>query len=329
MVETAKLKETLIPYLKLDGVDFVAVVDFKGSLIYSEASTDCIKSDEHLNKLINSVMETITDKYNAGSLYTDNQPIVFVKAGAHAVVITCIQPMVSLDAVFPYAYVIAEKIARLFDNRPVIPMLPDFGKIIQKTEPKKLKGPKGFLLFSKPTSRKLQFKMILGGEFGVGKTSLVNTFITGTFDSDYKATIGTAILKKDCSLESLDVIVKLIIWDLGGQEQFATVRSKYMKDAKAGFLVFDVTRPETYEKIPQWFEDFKNFSDSSIELILIGNKIDLESERKVTTEQGTKMAKKLGIPYLETSALNSDIVDEAFNLIAFKLIKDKVKITNK
>jgi len=244
-------------------------------------------------------METVTDKYNAGSLYTDHQRIIFVKAGKHAIVITCVQPMVSLDAVFPYAYVVAEKIAQTFDDRPVSPILSDFGKVLVKKPTRSKKGPKGFFLFSRrPTKGKLKsftFKMVIGGDFAVGKTSLVHTFVTRKFEEDYKATIGTAILKKDCELRNLEVTVKLVIWDLGGQEQFTQVRTKYMKDAKAGFLVYNVTRPETFEKIPKWFEDFKSSADSSLELILVGNKIDLESERKVTTEQGEVMAKKLGI----------------------------------
>jgi len=117
MVEKEKLSNIITSYLNLEGVDFAAIVDFKGSLFYSEASANCIKSEEHMNELIQSVIETITDKYNAGSLYADNQRIIFVKAGKHAVVITCVQPMVSLDAVFPYAYIVAEKIARTFDAR--------------------------------------------------------------------------------------------------------------------------------------------------------------------------------------------------------------------
>ena len=238
IVETEKLKKLITPYLNLDGVDFVAVVDFKGALFYSEATGDCIKSENHLNELIKSLIETITDKYNAGSLYTDSQRIVFVKAGTHAIVITCIQSYVSLDAVFPYAYVIAEKVARTFDNRPILPMMPDFGKIITTTQAKKPTGPKGFVLFSKstPVPETFSYKMVIGGEFAVG-------------------------------------------------------------------------------------------TDSSLELFLIGNKIDLKEDRKVSTEQGRELAKSLGIPYLETSALNSDIVEEAFQLIAFKLIQDKIQIS--
>ncbi|TFG16901.1 MAG: GTP-binding protein [Promethearchaeota archaeon] len=329
MVETEKISKIIAPYLNLDGVDFVAIVDFEGSLIYKNASSDCIKSEEDLNELIKSVIERITDKYNAGSLYADNQRIVFVKTSSKAIVITCIQSMVSLDAIFPYAYVIAEKVGRTLDNRPVLPILPDFGRILTRVQPKKPTGPKGFFLFSKakPTQDILSFKMVIGGEFAVGKTSLVHTFITGKFEEDYKATIGTAILKKDCVLNNLNVTVKLVVWDLGGQQQFAQVRTKYMKDAKAGFLVFDVTRPETFEKIPNWYDDFKKNADSSLELILIGNKVDLEDERKITTQQGIELAKSLGIPYLETSALNRDVVEETFQLIAFKLIQDKIEIT--
>lgn len=209
--------------------------------------------------------------------------------------------------------------------------MPDFGRILTTVQPKKPTGPKGFFFFSKATQEQetFSFKIVIGGEFAVGKTSLVHTFITGKFDQDaeYKATIGTSILKKECDLANLDVSLNLVIWDLAGEKNFACVRTKYMKDAKAGFLVFDVTRPYTFEKISKWCDDFKSSADTSLELFLIGNKIDLKEDRKVTTKQGTDLAKSLGIPYLETSALNSDIVEEAFQLIAFKLIQEKIKIT--
>ena len=333
MVEKEKLSRLISEYLKLKGIEFVAIADLNGSLIYVEKNPNFTKSDKDLRALIKSVMDTITDKYNAGSLSINDQRIVFIKAGSQAILITCIQPMVSLDAIFPYAYIIAEKISRSFDNRPVSSILPNFGPIIPITGSSKSKVLKGFVLFTKSSelTEPLSYKMVIGGEYGVGKTSLVHTFISGKFDHDavYKATIGTSILKKECKLQNLELSVNLLIWDLGGQEQFAQVRPKYMKDAKAGFLVFDVTRIETFDKISRWYEDFKSSGYKDLKLILIGNKIDLYAERKITTEQGMKLAEQLGIPYLETSALNSEIVDEAFQTIAFKLIQDKIQMTPK
>ncbi|MHA1452963.1 MAG: hypothetical protein ACTSRD_08895 [Promethearchaeota archaeon] len=89
MVEKEKLSKIIKPYLDLEGVDFVAIVDFQGSLFYSEVGGKSSKSEDHLNELIKSVIETITDKYNAGSLYTDNQRIVFIGCGIPIFVCNC------------------------------------------------------------------------------------------------------------------------------------------------------------------------------------------------------------------------------------------------
>lgn len=227
----------------------------------------------------------------------------------------------SIDEIFPYAYIAAEKVSRILEGKeisPVIPTLPTLQnlKSEEKSEEFKKLELQGIYIF----------KMILGGDEAVGKTSLVNTFITGEFQKDYKSTIGTAIMKKECKFQGWDAIIRFIIWDLAGQKQFKKVRQSYLTEAKAGFIVYDVTRPETFNSIKNWYIEIKEFAATDIKLMLIGNKIDLINERKVSKEQGESLAKELGIPYFETSALNKDIVEEAFKLLAFELVRDKIQV---
>ena len=133
-------------------------------------------------------------------------------------------------------------------------------------------------------------------------------------------------MKKECKFTGWDTTVRMMIWDLAGQGQFARVRQSYLGEAKGGFLVFDVTRQETYKNIEKWFKETIRGAGENINLMLIANKIDLETERQVSREEGEKLAEKLGIPYFETSAQNKDIVDEAFKMLAFILVQGQLKV---
>ena len=126
-------------------------------------------------------------------------------------------------------------------------------------------------------------------------------------------------------MDNINTVVRFTIYDLAGQGQFARVRQSYLTNAKAGFLVFDVTGRESFQNVEKWYSEFMKGAGQDICIILIGNKIDLEEIRVVTTQEGEDLAKKLNLPYIETSALNKDLVDEAFHMIAFKLIQDKLQ----
>jgi small GTP-binding protein len=248
--------------------------------------------------------------------------MIFIESGVHAVLVTIIDLYASLDDVFPYAYIMAEKVARILDGRVVSPVIPNLGKkgslnqqSLSQNEMQRI-SPEGEFVY----------KLILGGDGGVGKTTLVNTYIGGQFEADYKPTIGTNILKKECKLEKIDTIVRFTIYDLAGQGQFARVRQSYVANAKAGFLVFDVTKRSSFENITKWHSELIKGASKEMCIILIGNKIDLADSREVAVHEGLALANSLNLPYFETSALDKDLVDEAFHMIAFNLVQDKLKI---
>ena len=94
----------------------------------------------------------------------------------------------------------------------------------------------------------------------------------------------------------------------------------YVENAEAGLLVYDVTRKDTFEKLEDWYNEIKTASPT-ISLILVGNKIDLTSDRQISTEEGQNLAQKLGLTYIETSAKTGENINDAFKMLALQMIK--------
>ena len=116
-------------------------------------------------------------------------------------------------------------------------------------------------------------KIVLIGDARVGKTSLVRRFVTNMFDPSYQITLGTTIMKKD--VEYLNHVVTLAIWDIGGQDVFRQIRSKYFFGSSGALAVCDVSNPKSIENLPTWVDSFKNeVGDKPI--IFLANKCDLK-----------------------------------------------------
>jgi small GTP-binding protein len=130
-------------------------------------------------------------------------------------------------------------------------------------------------------------------------------------------------MKKECNFKELDSAVRFIIWDLAGQSQFQRVRKSYLANAEAGILVYDVTNRNSFENIENWYNEIKKASPN-IALILVGNKIDLKEDREVKTQDGTELADKLGLSYIETSAKTGENINDAFKMLALLMIKKYV-----
>ena len=169
-------------------------------------------------------------------------------------------------------------------------------------------------------------KLILGGDSAVGKTTLVENFVYRDLGEQYKSTIGINIMSKKMDFPQWNSKIEFAIYDLGGQEIYKEVRRKYYLGASAGFLVYDVTNPKSFANIREWYREIISI-EPNILLVLVANKIDLEKDRKISTQQGDALAQELGVQYIETSALNRDIVDEAFSTLAVLYIMRKTKVT--
>ena len=172
----------------------------------------------------------------------------------------------------------------------------------------------------KKRDRLVEIKIVLLGDPGVGKSSIVNRFCADKFEDKYKITIGGAYLQKEIKLKNGDTL-KLHIWDTGGQEKFRSMASLYYKDAVAAILVYDVSNPESLESLDYWVKELKeNVDNKDFIISLAGNKVDLENDlKKLTYNEGKNFSKEKDIPiFYETSAKTGVGVKELFTSLAQK-----------
>jgi len=159
----------------------------------------------------------------------------------------------------------------------------------------------------------LIFKIVLIGDSNVGKTNILSKYLQNEFNPDSKATVGVEFGSKTFNIN--DNVIKAQIWDTAGTEKYRSITNAYYKGAKGAFVVYDITKKSSFNNIDKWLFDLKNNGDENINIILIGNKIDLEKQREVSTEEGEKKAILNKASFIETSAKNGNNIEKAFNLM--------------
>lgn len=155
-----------------------------------------------------------------------------------------------------------------------------------------------------------RFKIVVCGDWAVGKTSLVRRYATNQFTQDYLTTIAVNFISKEVIIDG--VHVNMTIWDTGGQERFSHLRRRYYKDSHGVILVFDLTRPESFRHIEKrWLPEINEIIDDYVPAIW-GTKADLVEQRVVSTSSGERLARKINAYYFETSSLTGQNVEKAF-----------------
>ncbi|XP_010555333.1 PREDICTED: ras-related protein RABG2-like isoform X3 [Tarenaya hassleriana] len=171
-------------------------------------------------------------------------------------------------------------------------------------------------------------KVIVLGDSGVGKTSLMNQYVYNKFNRQYKATIGADFVTKELHVGEKPVTLQ--IWDTAGQERFHSLGSAFYRGADCCVLIYDVNALKTFESLNNWHDEFLKQANpvepETFPFVLIGNKIDIDggNSRVVADKRATEWCgSKGGIPYYETSAKENMNVDEAFLGIAHKALSNE------
>ena len=158
-----------------------------------------------------------------------------------------------------------------------------------------------------------QFKVVMMGSSGVGKTALVERISNSDFNDVHVPTIGAQFVSIDFRINNN--IVTLDLWDTAGQEVFRSLVGFYARDAKGVFLVADLTSKSTLEELDRWNDFIKDQTDDA-KVILFGNKTDLSSDRVIEEGALQEYADNRGFVYMEGSAKTGDNVDDAFTKMA-------------
>jgi len=160
------------------------------------------------------------------------------------------------------------------------------------------------------------FKIIIFGDAGCGKTTLTQRFLTNLFVSDSKMTIGV-----DFEVKSLEVDkqkVKLQIWDFGGEERFRFLLPTYVRGARGGLFLFDITNYSSIAHIDDWLNVIRKEirAEDVFPIIVVGGKADLAENREVSAEDGIKIAKSRNVDgFIETSSKSGENVEKTFEAL--------------
>ncbi|KAJ8301781.1 hypothetical protein KUTeg_020768 [Tegillarca granosa] len=179
------------------------------------------------------------------------------------------------------------------------------------------------------TRKRAFLKVIILGDSGVGKTSLMNQYVNRRFSNEYKATIGADFLTRDVTVDNK--LVTLQIWDTAGQERFASLGVAFYRGADCCVLVYDVTAPNTMDSLDAWRNEFLEQADplhhDEFPFVVIGNKTDIQAKSEKNSVTQSWCSGKGNVSYFETSAKNGSRVEEAFQTVAQKALEQDTELT--
>lgn len=163
-------------------------------------------------------------------------------------------------------------------------------------------------------------KVIILGDYSVGKSAIARRFVDNTFEEGYIPTLNLNISKKTIIIKETNI--NFVIWDVGGQaKEMTAYRDQFYRGAQAGIVIVDRTRPETLEHAELWLSDAKKTIRDNVPIILVGNKSDLLDKIVISEQDLTNKAKSLGLDCMFTSAKSGKNIEELFlnlSLIYFK-----------
>ena len=167
------------------------------------------------------------------------------------------------------------------------------------------------------------FKILLIGDYGVGKSSLVARYTDGTFNEYYISTIGVDFKIKTINVDGF--AVKLQIWDPSSSERFRPITRSYYRGAHGIVVLYDISDKESFGKLSFWLGEIEKYAPEDVCKVVVGTKCDLEDRREVTREEGEEFATKAGLSFFEVSSKTGENVDELFTCLAKEIIKKRLE----
>ena len=156
----------------------------------------------------------------------------------------------------------------------------------------------------------LLYKIVIIGDTNVGKSNILSRYLTNEFTSNTKSTVGVELGIKFLKIKNTST--KIQIWDTAGQERYQAITSSYFRGSDGCFIVYDITNETSFNNIEKWFDKIHEENDKEIPVIIVGNKCDLENERKIPTEKAKEKAQNLKCAFYETSALKAINIEQIF-----------------
>ncbi len=305
----------------VEGLLGVAICDREGFIIASEFKEGDEEESDSMIGSISAILDSYIDRIKTefgteGNFFniteTGDKKFAFCSQGPQSILTTFANQSTSDTEIRVYSEHVASKIELVLDgNEDVSPQIPEIIKALAKTREGTL--PKGGGEYSN--------KIILTGNYSVGKTSLILRYVENKFKKSYIATLGVQISKKTVELNDTTKM-NFIIWDIAGQiAQMASYRARFYNGANGAFIVIDRTREGNLDSIERWYEDIKKSIPRNIPIVIVGNKSDLVDEIVITEEQIKEVANKYDFHYILTSAKTGENVNDAFLYIAYRAIE--------
>ncbi|KAK7929965.1 hypothetical protein WMY93_006360 [Mugilogobius chulae] len=155
------------------------------------------------------------------------------------------------------------------------------------------------------------FKLLIIGNSSVGKTSFLFRYADDSFTSAFVSTVGIDFKVK--TIYRKDKKIKLQIWDTAGQERYRTITTAYYRGAMGFLLMYDITSQESFCAVQDWATQIKTYSWDKAQVVLVGNKLDLEDDRQVPSDNAQRLATELGFLFFEASAKDNIHVKQVFD----------------
>lgn len=310
-----QLKTLLLNYLNsIEGVIVVAICDRDGFVITSEGEEQDDIIIGGISSYVENYIDQLKDEFGVENNFfnvttTSDKKFVFCSQGPNSILTAITEiytPDVQLRVLSEH---VAGKIELILEGQEDISLeIPDAIQFLSKTK-------EGTLSTGDFTK-----KVIITGDYQVGKSSIIRTFTKNEFTDDYISTLGVEISKKDYNLNEKTKIT-FVIWDIAGQIQYmAPYRAQFYSGANAAFIVIDRTRQGNIKSIKSWYADITKDLPSNIPIVIVGNKSDLKDKIIISEEEIKSVADELGFHYILTSAKTGENINESFIYVAYKIL---------